>query len=138
MTIKQIIQSRIDILPEQKQAEVLNFLNFLIASQTEIDSQQESNIQPKRQRVLGLNKGQISMSDDFNAPLPDEFFCWNVFKFTGVVVVDDGCILFPILDAKSSEKTAVRGLHPDYTSPSALACVLQELRITRAFVRFFV
>ena len=74
MTIKQIIQSKIDILSEQKQAEVLNFLNFLIASQTEIDSQQESNIQPKRQRVLGLNKGQISMSDDFNAPLPDEFW----------------------------------------------------------------
>ena len=74
MTIKQIIQSRIDILPEQKQAEVLNFLNFLIASQTETDPQQETNIQPKRQRVLGLNKGQISMSDDFNAPLPDEFW----------------------------------------------------------------
>ena len=74
MTIKQIIQSKIDTLSEQKQAEVLNFLNFLIASQTEIDSQPESNIQPKRQRVLGLNKGQISMSDDFNAPLPDEFW----------------------------------------------------------------
>lgn len=74
MTIKQIIQSRIDILPEQKQAEVLNFLNFLIASQTEADPQQETNIQPKRQRVLGINKGQISMSDDFNAPLTDEFW----------------------------------------------------------------
>ena len=74
MTIKQIIQSRIDILPEQKQTEVLNFLNFLIASQTEIDPQQESNIQPKRQRILDLNKGQISMSDDFNAPLSDEFW----------------------------------------------------------------
>lgn len=74
MTIKQIIQARIDILPEQKQAEVLNFLNFLIASQPEINPQQEANIQLKRQRVLGLNKGQISMSDDFNAPLSDEFW----------------------------------------------------------------
>ena len=42
MTIEQIIQSKIVILPEQKQAEVLNFLNFLIASQTEIDVRQEN------------------------------------------------------------------------------------------------
>jgi hypothetical protein len=74
MTIKQIIQEKIDILPESKQAEVLNFLNFLIASQTEFDPQQESYVQPKRQRVLGLNKGEIWMSDDFNALLPDEFW----------------------------------------------------------------
>jgi Protein of unknown function (DUF2281) len=74
MTIKQIIQSKIDILPEQKQAEVLNFLNFLIANQTKIDDQEGRNVQPKRQRVLGLNKGEIWMSDDFNAPLSDEFW----------------------------------------------------------------
>ena len=69
MTIEQIIQSKIGILPEQKQAEVLNFLNFLIASQTEISPQQESDAQPKRQRVLDLNKGEISMSENFNDPL---------------------------------------------------------------------
>ena len=74
MTIKQIIQSKIDLLPEQKQAEVLDFLDFLIASQTKINDQEGSNFQPKRQRVLDLNKGEIWMSDDFNAPLPDEFW----------------------------------------------------------------
>jgi hypothetical protein len=74
MTIEQIIQAKIGILPEQKQAEVLNFLNFLIAIQSEVYSPQESNAQPKRQRVLGLNKGEIWMSDDFNAPLSDEFW----------------------------------------------------------------
>jgi Protein of unknown function (DUF2281) len=76
MTIKQIIQSKIDILPESKQAELLNFMNFLIESQSESNSQQNVSLQspPKRQRVLGLNKGEISMSDDFNAPLPDEFW----------------------------------------------------------------
>ena len=42
MTIEQIIQVKIGILPEQKQAEVLIFLNFLIASQTEIDVRQEN------------------------------------------------------------------------------------------------
>jgi Protein of unknown function (DUF2281) len=69
MTIEQIIQAKIGILPEQKQAEVLNFLNFLIASQTEIDPQEESNIQSQQQRVLGLDNGKISMSEDFNNPL---------------------------------------------------------------------
>jgi hypothetical protein len=69
MTIEQIIQSKIGILPEQKQAEVLNFVNFLIASQTEINPEQESDVQPKLKRVLGLNKGEISTSEDFNNPL---------------------------------------------------------------------
>jgi prevent-host-death family protein len=27
-----------------------------------------------RSRIAGLNKGKIWMSDDFNAPLPDEFW----------------------------------------------------------------
>lgn len=30
--------------------------------------------QPMQQRVLGLNRGEIWMSDDFNEPLPDEFW----------------------------------------------------------------
>jgi hypothetical protein len=42
MTIEQIIQSKISILPESKQAEVLIFLNSLIESQTEFNFQQES------------------------------------------------------------------------------------------------
>jgi hypothetical protein len=42
MTIEQIIQSKIGILPESKQAEVLIFLNSLIESQTEFNFQQES------------------------------------------------------------------------------------------------
>jgi hypothetical protein len=69
MTIEQIIQAKISILPESKQAKVLIFLNSLIESQTEINPEQESDIQPKLKRVLGLNKGEISMSEDFNNPL---------------------------------------------------------------------
>jgi hypothetical protein len=42
MTIEKIIQSKIGILPESKQAEVLIFLNSLIESQTEFNFQQES------------------------------------------------------------------------------------------------
>jgi len=30
--------------------------------------------QPKKRRIAGLHRGQIWMSDDFNDPLPDEFF----------------------------------------------------------------
>ena len=42
MTIKQVIQQRIDILPENKQAEVLGFLNSLIDSQLKLAAQQEN------------------------------------------------------------------------------------------------
>jgi hypothetical protein len=42
MTIEQIIQAKISILPENKQAEVLIFLNSLIESQNEVDTKQEN------------------------------------------------------------------------------------------------
>jgi hypothetical protein len=42
MTIEQIIQAKISILPESKQAKVLIFLNSLIESQTEVAARQES------------------------------------------------------------------------------------------------
>ncbi len=42
MTVKQIIQAKIDILPESKQTEVLNFLDSLIESDRELSTQQES------------------------------------------------------------------------------------------------
>jgi hypothetical protein len=72
MTIKQIIQSKIDILPESKQAEVLIFLNSLIESQTEVVQQKGS---PK-QRIPDLDRGSVlSISEDFDAPLPDDFWC---------------------------------------------------------------
>ena len=29
---------------------------------------------PKKKRIAGLNRGMISMSEDFDAPLPDEFW----------------------------------------------------------------
>lgn len=42
MSIKQIIQEKIDILSESKQVEVLNFLNYLIECQQEISIQQDN------------------------------------------------------------------------------------------------
>ena len=38
-----MIQDRIDVLSEEKQTEVLTFLNSLIASQNEYDRQQEND-----------------------------------------------------------------------------------------------
>jgi hypothetical protein len=43
MSIKQIIQDKIDTLSEEKQTEVLTFLNSLIESQNEYDLQQEND-----------------------------------------------------------------------------------------------
>jgi hypothetical protein len=43
MSIKQIIQDKIDILSEEKQTEVLTFLNSLIESQNEYYRQQEND-----------------------------------------------------------------------------------------------
>jgi hypothetical protein len=43
MSIKQIIQDKIDTLSEEKQTEVLTFLNSLIESQNEYDLQHEND-----------------------------------------------------------------------------------------------
>jgi hypothetical protein len=43
MSIKQIIQDKIDILSEEKQTEVLTFLNSLIENQNEYNRQQEND-----------------------------------------------------------------------------------------------
>jgi hypothetical protein len=43
MSIKQIIQDKIDRLSEEKQTEVLTFLNSLIESQHEYDHRQEND-----------------------------------------------------------------------------------------------
>lgn len=32
---------------------------------------------PKKKRIAGLNRGMIWTSDDFDAPLPDEFWLGN-------------------------------------------------------------
>ena len=43
MSIKQIIQDKIDVLSEEKQPEVLIFLNSLIEDQHEYDRQKEND-----------------------------------------------------------------------------------------------
>lgn len=65
-TTSEIIAKLQTLAPEQQQ-QVLDFVEFL--AQKYVIPQEI----PK-QRVMDLFKGQIWMSDDFNDPLPDEFW----------------------------------------------------------------
>jgi hypothetical protein len=54
-----------ETLPPEKQAEVVDFIQFL-------KSRQVPQGQPqKTQRPFGVLKGEVWMSDDFDAPLED-------------------------------------------------------------------
>ncbi|MCC5627772.1 DUF2281 domain-containing protein [Nostoc sphaeroides] len=54
------------LAPEQQQ-QVLDFVEFLAQKYAQPQ-------QPPQKRVLGLNQDKIWISDDFNKPLPDEFW----------------------------------------------------------------
>jgi mRNA-degrading endonuclease RelE of RelBE toxin-antitoxin system len=66
-TTSEIIAKLQTLAPEQQQ-QVLDFVEFL--AQKYVIPQEI----PKKQRVFGLFKDKIWMSDDFNDPLPDEFW----------------------------------------------------------------
>ena len=59
--------SKLQELPEEQQQQVLDFIEFL-------EQKYVLNSDKSKQRVLGLHEGQIWISDDFNEPLPDEFW----------------------------------------------------------------
>ncbi len=61
MSIKQIIQDRIDVLSEEKQTEVLTFLNSLIESQHEYDHHQQENDEWSR---FSLEQAMQGLEDD--------------------------------------------------------------------------
>ncbi|CAN1209388.1 DUF2281 domain-containing protein [Tumidithrix helvetica PCC 7403] len=62
------IVSELSSVPEPLLVEVLSFIRA--AKNKMVQSSQRLGFQ----RVAGLHKGQIWMSDDFNEPLPDEFW----------------------------------------------------------------
>ncbi|MCY7337213.1 MAG: DUF2281 domain-containing protein [Chamaesiphon sp.] len=57
--------------PEQRQ-QVFNFVSFL-SEQQKISIEQNSSFS-KQRRVFGQYQGRISMSEDFDEPLPDSFW----------------------------------------------------------------
>jgi Protein of unknown function (DUF2281) len=67
ITIETII-SELDSLPEPLLAEVLSFIRSTKSKALSSPNQLSA------QRVAGLHDGQIWISDDFNDPLPDEFW----------------------------------------------------------------
>ena len=64
-------------LPPGLQQQVIDFVELLISqylTNQETAAQTGSESEAKPKRILGLHRGKIWMSDDFDAPLPDEFW----------------------------------------------------------------
>jgi Protein of unknown function (DUF2281) len=68
-TIESIVQE-LEKIPEPLQLSVLAFIHTLDGSATP-ENHHSSELPP---RILGLNRGAMKMSDDFDEPLPDEFW----------------------------------------------------------------
>jgi Protein of unknown function (DUF2281) len=68
-TIESIVQE-LEKIPEPMQLSVLAFIHSLDASAIP-ENHHPSELPP---RTLGLNRGAMKMSDDFDEPLPDEFW----------------------------------------------------------------
>jgi hypothetical protein len=68
-TIESIVQE-LEKIPEPMQLSILAFIRSLDGSVTP-EHHHPSELPP---RILGLNRGAMKMSDDFDEPLPDEFW----------------------------------------------------------------
>jgi Protein of unknown function (DUF2281) len=71
LNIAEALISKLQSLPPEQQQTLLDFAEFLVQRHTQ---PQQVQAEPIQQRVLGLNQGEIWMSEDFNEPLPDEFW----------------------------------------------------------------
>jgi hypothetical protein len=61
--------NKLKSLPIEQQQEVFDFIEFLASKY-----QTSQTIAAKRSRIMGLFEGKGRISDDFNEPLPDEFW----------------------------------------------------------------
>ncbi|MEO1375823.1 MAG: DUF2281 domain-containing protein [Cyanobacteria bacterium J06635_10] len=71
VNITETLIAKLQSLSPEQQQTLLDFAEFLVQKHTQ---PQPIQTQPVQQRILGLNKGEIWMSEDFNEPLPDEFW----------------------------------------------------------------
>lgn len=67
ITVETIIRE-LDSAPEPLLAAVLDFIQSTKAKTNQVSDQNNSP------RIAGLHKGKIWIAEDFNAPLPDEFW----------------------------------------------------------------
>ncbi|WP_293121381.1 DUF2281 domain-containing protein [Moorena sp. SIO4G3] len=59
--------------PEQRQL-VYDFAEFLLQKQGKSETEQSASSPPLPPRVFGLHAGLVEISEDFDEPLPDEFW----------------------------------------------------------------
>ncbi len=71
LDVTEALIAKLQNLPPEQQQTLLDFAEFLVQKHTQ---PQPVESQPPKKRVLGLNQGEIWMSEDFNEPLPDEFW----------------------------------------------------------------
>ncbi|MCM0594205.1 MAG: DUF2281 domain-containing protein [Gloeotrichia echinulata IR180] len=60
LNITETLIAQLQTLPPEQQQMVVNFVEFL--------AHKHAQSQPSQQRVLGLNQGEIWISEDFNDP----------------------------------------------------------------------
>ena len=67
-SLSQTILEKLQDLPETQQQQILDYIEFL--------AQKYPKPQPRSQkpRVAGLHRGKVWISDDFNDPLPPEYW----------------------------------------------------------------
>jgi len=68
-----LITQRTSVLPNDLQQEVLDFVEFLFTKNT----QALSSPALTKTRKAGLHTGSLVMANDFNEPLPDDFWVGN-------------------------------------------------------------
>lgn len=66
MSVTELIAQKVSSLPDEKQVEVLDFVEFLQQKE-----QATSGVKPKHLRQFGSAKGMIRMTEDFDEPLED-------------------------------------------------------------------
>ena len=71
VNITEVLIAKVQSLPPAQQQTLLDFVEFLEHKNTQ---SQVFPAQPGQQRVPDLNRGEVWMSEDFNEPLPDEFW----------------------------------------------------------------
>jgi hypothetical protein len=68
-------------LPPVLQQQVIDFVDFLadkyVPSQPPLDNG-NLELQTEQKRILGLHRGKVWISDDFDASLPDDFWLGKV------------------------------------------------------------
>jgi Protein of unknown function (DUF2281) len=65
------VVAALKLLSADQRQQVFDFVEFLSQHRMNII---EESVSPKQQRVFGQYQGKISMSEDFDEPLPDSFW----------------------------------------------------------------